>query len=779
MRADLHPPMVDPRTGDGAVSPRWLLLLAEIALVGLTAAGVVGLARLFSDGSFLLPVLAFAMAGHALAALCRRRRLPVPTTVALAAGGLVAGISIFLLPETTRFGLPTAATLGQAGRELSEALAAFRAVVAPAPVQPGFVLAAATVSWVVAFVADSAAFRARARAEAAVPAATLFLFGAALGAPPHRIPVTALFLVALVAYWLTQRVLTHWSEPHLMAQPGHADAGPHSLLRGGALLGAVAVMAAVVVGPLLPGAEASAVIPWRSGDRGGPGSRVTISPLVDIRSRMVDQSDVEVFSVDSDARAYWRLTSLEIFDGRIWSSRGQYREIDGGLSDGSGDDLATTGTIVQDFEIADLASIWLPAAYRAVRLEGVEARFDDASASLLTEEEQATGLRYRVTSEVRGLDAGALAQVPNVAPAEVAETYTALPADFSPEVQMAAARITQDAPTQYERARSLQDHFRGGSFSYDLSVAPGHGDDDLERFLFESRRGYCEQFAGAFAAMARSIGLPTRVAVGFTPGEPDAEGRLVVRGLNAHAWPEVYLAGYGWVAFEPTPGRGIPGAEAYTGVAEQQAAPANPTTATTRPPSETVPPTATAAGQGTPTTAAEGDGADRQATSPTAPGSPWPSRVVLALGVVIGLPLAWAGALALFVRRRQERRRAGARTADQRVLVAWSEVGESLARAGTPPREWETPMEYAQRAGGATGIDHRLLNALAGVTTAAGWGPHGVGEDVADQATRAASELRQRIERALDTKTRLRLAFDPRPLLPARKPRLDVRVSST
>src|SRR5690606_19777157 len=101
----------------------------------------------------------------------------------------------------------------------------------------------------------------------------------------------------------------------------------------------------------------------------------------------------------------------------------------------------------------------------------------------------------------------------------------------------------------------------------------------------------CEQFAGAFAAMARSIGLPARVAVGFTQGETDPaeDGLYVVRGEHAHAWPEVYLAGAGWVAFEPTPGRGMPFAESYTGVEPAQAAPGSPaesesvTTTTTAP----------------------------------------------------------------------------------------------------------------------------------------------------------------------------------------------------
>src|SRR5204862_5166960 len=115
------------------------------------------------------------------------------------------------------------------------------------------------------------------------------------------------------------------------------------------------------------------------------------------------------------------------------------------------------------------------------------------------------------------------------------------------------------------RARALRDHLRA-NYAYDLRVPPGHDVPALERFLFQTKRGYCEQFAGAFAAMARSVGLPSRVAVGFTPGDIQAANSFRVRGKHAHAWPEVYLDGYGWVAFEPTPGRGMPGAEAYTGV---------------------------------------------------------------------------------------------------------------------------------------------------------------------------------------------------------------------
>src|SRR5207249_2988050 len=96
------------------------------------------------------------------------------------------------------------------------------------------------------------------------------------------------------------------------------------------------------------------------------------------------------------------------------------------------------------------------------------------------------------------------------------------------------------------------------------TAPPGGSVDALDDFLFGSRRGYCEQFAGAYAALARSVGLPTRVAVGFTPGTYDeATGVWRVTTREAHAWPEVYLSGVGWTAFEPTPGRVLPDPNAW------------------------------------------------------------------------------------------------------------------------------------------------------------------------------------------------------------------------
>src|SRR5439155_19694140 len=104
-----------------------------------------------------------------------------------------------------------------------------------------------------------------------------------------------------------------------------ARRGLTPLLRGGATLGVIAVAAALVVGPNLPGARSAAAVDLRHLTQPGPSQRPTISPLVDIRSQLVKPTDVELFTVATTTRTYWRLTSLDTFDGAIWSANQSYR----------------------------------------------------------------------------------------------------------------------------------------------------------------------------------------------------------------------------------------------------------------------------------------------------------------------------------------------------------------------------------------------------------------------------------------------------------------------
>jgi transglutaminase-like putative cysteine protease len=749
--------------------------LVELTLTGLTVAAVLGLARLFEAASFFAAVLAFGLLGHGLALLCRRRRLGGWATAAVGVVGLVLGVSWLLLAHTTAYLVPTSATLAEVGDRLAEAWDVFSSVRAPAPVHPGLVLAAAVATYAIAWVADTAAFRASAPIEAAVPATSLFLFGAALGAPPLRAPSTAVFICALLAYWLATRA---WRSTTSPGWASHQSGGAGALLGSGSRLAGVAVVGAVVLGPLLPGAGSSALLPWRASDRNS-GTRLTVSPLVDIRARIVDQAEVEVFTVRSDERSYWRLTALDDFDGRIWRSEGRFRSAARELADPGEVEPAGRGNVLVDqrVEIHGLEAVWLPAAYRPVAFATSDAAVgvdEESSTLIIGRDESSEGLRYQVQSFVRHPSGDELRRLSTL-PREVSRDYTRLPASFSPAARRLAASITGGAATPYDMARALQDHFRSGAFRYDTAIDPGHAEDDLERFLLQTRAGYCEQFAGAYAALARSVDLPARVAVGFTPGELQADGSYHVRGSHGHAWPEVFLGAAGWVPFEPTPGRGIPGGESYTGVPEQQAGPDGEQT-----PASTTTSTSTTVAAGAPTTAPPArsledlaEGGDEGA------GSPWPARLAWTAGALLAAAVGWVLVVVSATWLRRWRRRRAARTTSGRVLVAWDEVGEALAGAGVPRRPAETPLEYADRAAGAAGVDQILLRALAERATEAGWAADAVDEEGAGEAIVHAATVERAVRTTRPRGDRFRATVDPRPLLPRRTGRVEIRELAT
>ncbi len=123
-----------------------------------------------------------------------------------------------------------------------------------------------------------------------------------------------------------------------------------------------------------------------------------------------------------------------------------------------------------------------------------------------------------------------------------------------PRVAELTNEVTAGAPTDFDRALALDDWFTGpdSGFTYDLETAPPAGDDALVEFLTVGRTGYCEQFASAMAVMLRTVGVPARVAVGFTAGSPVEDYRAISTS-DAHAWVEAWFPGVGWTTFDPTP----------------------------------------------------------------------------------------------------------------------------------------------------------------------------------------------------------------------------------
>jgi transglutaminase-like putative cysteine protease len=761
-------------------------LLATVALTMVTLSVGFGFGRLFTEGRFVVPVTVTVVLAHGAAWWCRRNEIPTPMAALATVGAAGLATSWTVLGHTTAYGIPIPYTLRVAADEMNRAREVFEVVRAPTPVMAGFLVALCLALGVTAFMSDWAAFRLHTAIEALVPAFTLFVFTAALGTAHHRVAAVVAFVVAslgfLVVFGMTTRTRLAWFG-------GRPATGPATIIRGAVLLTAVAVVGGMLLAPVLPGYGSDPLLKYKNRGSPGPSSRSTVSPLVDIRGRLIDRADVEVFTVLANNRSYWRLTSLDTFDGTIWSSNTTYRPTSGGL--GTEEQLVEgiNRTITtQEFTISALDSIWLPAAYRPERVSGIEGvSYNRDTASLITDDETTDGYTYTVESTVPNYSPEQLDGATPRAPAAIASRYLPLP-DVSDRVEQLARRIVGNQATPYRRARALQDWFHKGDFTYELSAIQGHDSGALENFLFRTKRGYCEQFAGAYAVMARIIGLPTRIAVGFTPGVLQDDGAYHVRDEHAHAWPEVYLDGFGWVPFEPTVGRGAPNA-AYTGRPELQDEAGDATTATTA--TTTAP---TTPGEEVPTTAStipDLDGGGALADGADDPPN-WPARIVVGLLTLVAI--AWVTMVPLlhYVRRRRRRRvmeghveppgdtlpsddeidaevALAMATAD-RVLASWAEAAEALERAGVKRRASETLLEFSSRAPASAGLQQETASALralcrdtAHVSYA---GPSGaLPSDAGERARSSADQVRDAVLDQLSMTERMLWWLDPRPLL--------------
>ena len=142
------------------------------------------------------------------------------------------------------------------------------------------------------------------------------------------------------------------------------------------------------------------------------------------------------------------------------------------------------------------------------------------------------------------------------------QRFTQLPDGVPAEIAELTRQITDEWDTPYLKALALQNHLR--EFTYDEDARAGLSTNYLVQFLTKTRRGYCEQFAGAMAVMLRTLGIPARVVVGFTPGGFNPrDGLYHVTTRNAHAWVEISSRAYGWLPFEPTPSRSNPTQRSY------------------------------------------------------------------------------------------------------------------------------------------------------------------------------------------------------------------------
>jgi transglutaminase-like putative cysteine protease len=330
------------------------------------------------------------------------------------------------------------------------------------------------------------------------------------------------------------------------------------------VIGVLAAVAAVIVATVAVAVTGPSAHPRPSPVAPAQLPSSPASPLVDLNARLHQLSQQEVFTVQTDHPTYYRLTSLSTFSGSGWSLDDTYRPVASDLraadttTDALPPDPGPSTTVTATFHISALQSLWLPVPYRPVRVTGVGGlRWSAAAGSVITDKQTSNGLTYTVTSQVPDATPAQLRASPRVDTSDPAlRKYTELPSNIDPRVRALAAQIVSGAHTPDDEALAIQNYLLGPLFHYSLDVPADQSQNALVDFLFNTRAGFSQQFAGAFTVLAREVGLPSRVAVGFTEGTKDGQGVYHVTDADAHAWPEVWFNGVGWVAFEPTPGFG-------------------------------------------------------------------------------------------------------------------------------------------------------------------------------------------------------------------------------
>jgi transglutaminase-like putative cysteine protease len=446
--------------------------------------------------------------------------------------------------------------------------------------------------------------------------------------------------------------------------------------RAAALIGVPALVGTLLLGGLLPTLSLPGV--GFGNGAGGNGPLQLTDPALDLRRNLNQPEDQEVISyrTSEPGGVYLRLASLPKFDADGWSNvqirlnTGSELPAVPGLT-AVPDQRRTTRITVQDFRSQYLP---LPYAPRSFSAEG-DWRYDANSLTVVNGESEAralSDLTYTVQSldlapsgtDLRGAIAGT--------PLDDAVTGT-VPADLPADLVELTRDVTADADSAADKAAAIQAYLRGGDFTYSVEPLPGSGYRALENFLLRDKRGYCEQFAAAMAMMARVAGIPSRVSVGFLPGERDGDTwRVSIRDM--HAWPELYFSGLGWVRFEPTPGSVTGSAPPWTLRSTDDAA----EPATDEP---TAAPSASAAG---PTAAPEEVPTGEQTTGPTTVGFPW-GRTLLGTGIGLVVLLVLAAPATIRVRRRSARL-TGAQLGDEQVEAAWAEIRDTvLDHGGTWP----------------------------------------------------------------------------------------------
>jgi len=256
------------------------------------------------------------------------------------------------------------------------------------------------------------------------------------------------------------------------------------------------------------------------------------------------------FRVEADEGQYWRAATYDRFTGQTWLRSGDNREYSQRFLD---DPPGDTTRVSQTFEVLSATNV-MPAANQPVEVRGDVTQYTEVTRNggLKSTVQFREGDRYSVASAVPDPSEEALRSAGMEFPERVERRYTeaqGLSEEFNEKTE--SILDGAGAETPYQKATAIENWLEANR-EYSLDVDRPSG-NIAEKFLLEMEQGYCTYYATTMVMMLRSQGIPARFAVGYTPGQQVDDNEWVVRGLDSHAWVEVYFEDVGWVRFDPTP----------------------------------------------------------------------------------------------------------------------------------------------------------------------------------------------------------------------------------
>ncbi|MFF8901495.1 transglutaminaseTgpA domain-containing protein [Streptomyces lydicus] len=698
-----------------------LALCATVAT--LCAAGA--LLPLVDPVSWMFQAAALLALMTGAGALTRRVPLARPLTLGVQLLVAVVLLTFLFAPGEAILGLvPGPDAVEEFGRLLRDGVQDVGRYAIPAPVTPGIRLLLVAGVLVIGLIVDAVAVTYRSAAPAGLPLLALYSVAAGLSQGGAG---WLWFLVAAAGYLLLLLAegrdrLSQWGRVFgATAGPGRpdgrglpfGDAGPAPApVRTGRRIGALALGIALVVPAALPslGGGLLARTGGGPGPGGGGGTISAVNPVVSLQDSLNQPVDKEVLNYRTTAAdtrdLYLRIVALDHFDGASWKpSERTVTDVPERLPEPAGlsatVDRARINTSIST--AGWYAQNWLPLPYPASRVDiSGRWRYEPQGRTLVGDRGQNTrGLQYQVESLQVRPTARQLSAAP-APPEDLLREYTEVPDSLPGIVRSTARQVTHGAPTAYAKAVKLQDWFAlYGGFTYNTDVRAGSGAQAIARFLTD-KQGFCVHFSFSMAAMARTLGIPARVAVGFTPGTRQPDGTTSVSLRDAHAWPELYFQGIGWTRFEPTPSRGSIPDYAYQDTSGQPDDAGRPAPAPTRARTPSDGPTAAPScgpgerrsGSGATCTALPAASGARPSDDGT---SPW-AVAALALAALLilllpAVPLLWR----LRTRSRRMAQAGGDGDGAAATLAAWRELLDTAWDFGILPDDALTPRNAAAR----------------------------------------------------------------------------------